>query len=392
MNSALLLLLREQSLPTIMRVNAMLATHDLSEEAMPWMAEVRDVFDELVIFIDQNRVTPGTLARAKEVGSRVHHHKADEWYQWDLAAMARACESDWVFLIERDEQLSPEWQQNQWRQILKTTQLTHFWCPRRWVVPAGRYITCEPWWPDFQLRLLRNNVQGTTFPTQLHDTIYVPGPSGFFRNLAIHHHVLWLCSRAIREERVRCYERLRPGGGLGHYYLYEDYAPPQSPLSKPVKLNVTREILCMEKLSSEKISKVSLEVHAVPREVRVSEMFWVDTESTNGTTKSISSYPPFPVHLAYHWVEKATRRMLVFDGNRTKLFPCVDASEAVRCRMTVMAPNEPGEYILQTTMVQEEVCWFEDVRPEILQEFAVRVTDGAKPSVPAKGRIVKNSS
>lgn len=30
----------------------------------------------------------------------------------------------------------------------------------------------------------------------------------------IHHHVLCLCSRADREERMRYYEQLRPGGSL----------------------------------------------------------------------------------------------------------------------------------------------------------------------------------
>src|ERR1700730_18430029 len=109
-----------------MRTNAMLVTHHLPEESMPWMAEARSVFDELVIFIDENRVKTGTVDRAKEVGSRVHLYEADTWYEWDLGAKARACESDWVFQIEYDEQLSPEWQEDRWRRLLETTDLTHF--------------------------------------------------------------------------------------------------------------------------------------------------------------------------------------------------------------------------------------------------------------------------
>ena len=110
-----------------MQVKAMLVTHHLPEESMPWMAEARDIFDELVIFIDEKRAKAGTLDRAREVGSRVHLHNADTWYEWDLASKARACESDWVFVLEYDEQLSPEWQQkDQWRQILETTAFTHF--------------------------------------------------------------------------------------------------------------------------------------------------------------------------------------------------------------------------------------------------------------------------
>src|SRR5687767_4132467 len=141
-----------------MRVNAMLATHDLPLESLPWMEEVREIFDELVIFIDAKRVAPTAVARAEQVGSRVYQHKAETWYEWDLGAMARECASDWVFIIERDEELSPEWRQPQWRQILESTDLTHFWIPRRWVVADGKYIPADPWWPDSQLRLLRTDI------------------------------------------------------------------------------------------------------------------------------------------------------------------------------------------------------------------------------------------
>lgn len=351
----------------------MLVTHHFPEESIPWMLEVRSIFGELIIFIDEKRVTPGTIARAERVGTRVHRYQADTWYEWDLASKARTCESDWVFLIECDEQLSPEWQQGDWRQLLETSHFTHFWCPRRWVVRAGRYVSGDPWWPDFQLRLFRNNLEGTSFPTKLHEPIHVPGAGACLHNLAIHHHVLWLYSRPVREARVRYYERLRPGGGLGHYYLYEDSLPPETALPKPVILDINREVPRMEKLSPEKISRISLEVSGVPRDVHVSALFWLDTQITNATDEALYPVGPHPVHLAYHWIEKTTRQMIVFDGYRSGLFPGLEANATRRYATMIVAPSSPGEYILQITMVQEEVCWFEDVCPEILQEFAVQV-------------------
>jgi hypothetical protein len=359
-----------------MRIKALLATHDLSEEAMPWMAEARSIFDELVIFIDEERVTRGSTARAQKVATRVHRHRADTWYEWDLGAMARQCESDWVFIIERDEQLSPEWQQGQWRQILETTQVTHFWAPRRWIVPGQRYINCEPWWPDFQLRLLQSNLDGTVFPTRLHDPIQVPGPGGYLSNLAIHHHVLWLCSRTTREDRVRYYEQLRPGGALGHYYLYENYRPPEASLPTPTKLNINGEVCWMEKLQPKDVSKLSFKVSGVPNVLRPSEMFWVDGEVINATSENICACPPFPVSLSYHWIQQATGQTVIFDGNRSGLFPGIPANASMQYRMLIIAPTEPGEYILQTTMVQDGVRWFEDVEPKILQEFALTLVAG----------------
>jgi hypothetical protein len=43
--------------------------------------------------------------------------------------------------------------------------------------------------------------------------------------------------------------------------------------------------------------------------------------------------------------------------------------------MTVLAPYQPGEYILQVSLVQDGACWFEDVQPEIRREFFVSVKD-----------------
>jgi len=360
-----------------MHITALLPTHDLSEEAMPWMEEARGIFDDLAIFIDQKRATPGTVARAERVGTRVYQHNAEKWYEWDLGSMARACESDWVFLIERDEQLSPEWQQNQWRQLLETTQLTHFWIPRRWMVSDERYIVSNPWCSDFQLRLFRNNLKGTAFPTKLHDTIHVPGSGGCFRNLAMNHHVLWLCSRATREDRVRYYEQLRPNGAAGHYYLYEDHAPREARLPGPVELDPDREILPMARLWPEQMEKVSLKASGVPERIGASDLFWVDVEITNASAEVLHSRPPFvPVHLSYHWLDKVTRRTCVWDGYRSGLYPDAPANTTTRCNMMISAPDQPGRYLLQISVVQEEVCWFDQVRPGILQEFDVLVTHG----------------
>ena len=131
---------------------------------MPWIVEARNVFDEVVIFIDEKRATPGTVSRAKKVASRVLPNKAETWYGADGHSLVAACKGDWLFTLDFDEELGSEWQQDGWRQILETTEFTHFWFPRHWIVSKDRYIVSNPWCPDFQLRLFRNNLEGTVFP------------------------------------------------------------------------------------------------------------------------------------------------------------------------------------------------------------------------------------
>ena len=362
------------------QIQAMVATHHLPEEAMPWMAEARRVFGGLVLFIDQNRVTAGTENRAKAVASRVQSFKVDTWYDSDWGAMARECGSDWVFVIDYDEQLSPEWQQDGWRQILKTTELTHFWCPRRWVVPGGRYITSAPLWPDMQLRVLRNDVAGTEFPSKLHDLIHVPGRGGLLQHLGLYHHTLSLWSRAEREEKVRRYESQRSGGGLRRYYLYEDFRYQMASLPDATAWQPEREVLQMDPLAPDEIARISLAISGVPASVDAADVFWIDATVVNGTNRALVALPPYAVRLSYHWLETSTRQVAVFDGDRTELFPCVGAGGRGQYSMRVEAPAAPGTYVLQATMVQESVGWFEDVRPEMLREFAVVVRNTARES------------
>jgi hypothetical protein len=132
----------------------------------------------------------------------------------------------------------------------------------------------------------------------------------------------------------------------------------------------------MEKLSPEKVARISLEVSVPPPEVRVSALFWLEADLTNETKETLCSGPPYPVRLAYHWIKKPARLMVVFEGNRTGVFPGVDPSTTSRHPMKIVAPNQPGEYILQTTIVQEGVCWFENIKPDIVQEFTVSVIAG----------------
>jgi hypothetical protein len=129
----------------------------------------------------------------------------------------------------------------------------------------------------------------------------------------------------------------------------------------------------MDALPNEDISGISIKLKTVLNEVTVSEMFWLDVEVTNATNVALYSCPPFPVHLSYHWIHPGTQEMIVFDGERSGVFPGAPANAITPWKMVVLAPNEPGEYILQMTVVQDGIQWFENVQPAILRELVISV-------------------
>ena len=71
-----------------------------------------------------------------------------------------------------------------------------------------------------------------------------------------------------------------------------------------------------------------------------------------------------PVLAAYHWLA-ADKKMLLVDGNRTAFATPVAPNAEATIKLAVAAPKAPGDYILQVSLVQEGVSWFEskDVKP-----------------------------
>jgi len=66
-----------------------------------------------------------------------------------------------------------------------------------------------------------------------------------------------------------------------------------------------------------------------------------------------------PVYLGYHWIDFNNKETVVFDGRRSIISKDgVNVGDEVVFDLAVISPSEPGEYILQIDLVQEDVTWF----------------------------------
>jgi O-Antigen ligase len=66
------------------------------------------------------------------------------------------------------------------------------------------------------------------------------------------------------------------------------------------------------------------------------------------------------VSLSYHWLDPATGAIAIRDGARTPLPGPVSPGQAIDLVGLVVAPSEPGDYVLAWDMTQEQVTWFSD--------------------------------
>jgi hypothetical protein len=90
---------------------------------------------------------------------------------------------------------------------------------------------------------------------------------------------------------------------------------------------------------------------------------YLEVELENGSGWTLSSWPPSPVHLSYHWLDAATGEAVVWDGVRSRLEPPLRPGRRGRYGLVVDPPPRRGPLVLRITLVQEGRFWFEAHAP-----------------------------
>jgi hypothetical protein len=99
------------------------------------------------------------------------------------------------------------------------------------------------------------------------------------------------------------------------------------------------------------------------------------TQTVVITNTSVRTWPaagPRPIYLSYHWIQPATRRVLILDGVRTRLPRDLAPGEGATVTASVDVPSVPDALTLQWDLVQEEVTWFSE-RGSAVAEVNVNV-------------------
>jgi len=104
---------------------------------------------------------------------------------------------------------------------------------------------------------------------------------------------------------------------------------------------------------------IQLKVLACPQEALANEVFAVQVAIWNGSEEWLSSRLPHPVHVAYHWRDSKSGQTVVYDGQRSPLRGDLRAGTGIIMDAIVKAPPHVGQYVLETRIVQEGVCWAE---------------------------------
>lgn len=126
----------------------------------------------------------------------------------------------------------------------------------------------------------------------------------------------------------------------------------------------------------EKLDKQGLDAELFLREpeltMKKSDVQKLSVTVHNKSREKFASLPPYPVHIAYHWMN-GKGEYEVFDGARTALKLPLSPGEKRDFDAVIYAPNKEGRYVLQISLVQEGTFWFEQILPAVPFEIMVNV-------------------
>ncbi len=120
----------------------------------------------------------------------------------------------------------------------------------------------------------------------------------------------------------------------------------------------------MHPLSPESQAGIRLAVDTGPARARSVETLRLRVALENGSDRLLCSFPPNPLHFSYQWLDATTSEVVIGEGRRSQITPPLQPGATRPYLVDCETPEEPGEYILRVTLVQEQVKWFDQEGPD----------------------------
>jgi hypothetical protein len=94
-----------------------------------------------------------------------------------------------------------------------------------------------------------------------------------------------------------------------------------------------------------------------PIRLRADNMYQTRVVLENRGTQRWETISPYPIYLSYHWWT-TDGELVEWDGLRTPLRRALNPTDMLAHRVRFVTPAEPGNYILEWDLIQENLAWF----------------------------------
>ena len=150
--------------------------------------------DRVVVFMD-GRSSDRTRELAEAAGAEVMENPFENFAQQRNAALA-AVEADWVLFVDSDERSSPA-QADEIRAKVADATYNGYWIPRHNYI-FGKLTRHTGWYPDYQLRLLRQGTARYASERPVHEVVQLDGEAGYLENPFVHYNY-----RSVQQFRAK---------------------------------------------------------------------------------------------------------------------------------------------------------------------------------------------
>jgi hypothetical protein len=347
---------------------------------------LRPAIDEIVVALD-DRAEPEVAASIAPVADRILAYEYAEPVDRPLPWLVRQCSGDWILIWDDDEIPSHAFL-DALPGLAATGDVLGYWFPRRWLYPdADSYLAASPWQPDYQLRLVVNDLRLLRFPAEVHWQVASRGPTRYVEP-PIYHADLVLGSLEARLRKAERYERLAPGKRVVGRPLNEAFYLPEraaSAAQEPVPEEdrpAIASVLDVHEVTGGPPPQISagaredidrhwegrelspgayrarLELRDEPWPLVAGDVGSLDVlvENLGDAVWPWGSDSRPEIRLTYRWWRGDE---VVAEGLRTPMPADLQPGATALVPLAVQAPLEPGRYRLAVDLVHEHVRWFE---------------------------------
>jgi 2-polyprenyl-3-methyl-5-hydroxy-6-metoxy-1,4-benzoquinol methylase len=246
----------------------------------------------------------------------------------------------------------------------------------RWLKPDGLFIIHtfpNRWYYDYDYARKRRLAKqlGAYLPqdprTKYEKLMHINEQSPRSLNQQLHnafaHHQLWFAPPGLQSlggSLVRSFSHREMAAAPS---LYAIASPQPLPYPQLLELVETKPIGWWR--SRQLRHRLYCTIEHLPATVPTGASFEIPVRLTNLSPYILHSLGQYPLNWSYRWLD-TQGQVLISNGDRTRLFPPAlparsgkIADLSVPYYVKIMAPNQAGQSILQLTLVQEQVRWFD---------------------------------
>ena len=136
--------------------------------------------DQIIVIDDQSE--DETVEIAKKNGAVVYERKLDNFAAQRNFGLKKV-KTDWVFLIDADEETTPELKK-EIKEAIGKKEYDGYFFPRKNII-FGKWIEHTGWYPDYQLHLFK--IKKGRYTNLVHEQVKLDGQAGYLKHYLIHH-------------------------------------------------------------------------------------------------------------------------------------------------------------------------------------------------------------